>query len=396
MRVHVRIVIAIFLVILSSTCQATTSASQPTSTSLPTKGSTPTDLAANPTPTTELNPSIDPFIVSNQKFGNGSSFSLALGDLDKDGNLDVLVANYDSASQVWLNNGSKQGSRSGTFIGGQNIGSSTGHGVALGDLDSDGDLDVFLVHNMDTDQVWLNNGIGNLVDSGQRLGRVDDATTSVTLADVDKDSDLDVFTVHYQKPLRLWLNDGSGVFTVTELTLGTDALSVASGDVDNDGDLDALIAYIEKPNQLWLNDGKGDFTDSGQILGHKQGWGNATFGDVDKDGDLDALLASTTGGSIWLNDGMGNFTDSGQVLGMSHYVVVGDIDNDDDLDAITCDELWMNNGSGTFSIINPKHKMQGCSGVWLGDADGDDDLDAFVGSYLSSNKLWLNTTLGEK
>ena len=396
MRVHARIVIAIFLVILSSSCKATGPAPKPTGTNLPAKESTPTDLAANPTPTPELDPPIDPFIVSNQKFGNGSSFSLALGDLDRDGNLDVLVANYKSASQVWLNNGSNQGSRLGTFIGGQNIGTSTGHGVALGDLDGDGDSDVFLVHNMDTDQVWLNDGAGNLVDSGQQLGEADDATTSASLADVDNDGDLDVFTVHYQKPLRLWLNNGSGVFTAADLALGTDALSVASGDVDNDGDLDALIAYIEKPNKLWLNNGKGDFTDSGQMLGSKRGWGNATFGDVDEDGDLDVLLASTMGGSIWLNDGVGNFTDSGQVLGMSHYVVVGDIDNDDDLDAITCDELWMNNGSGTFSIVNSKNKMQGCSGVWLGDVDGDGDLDAFVGSYLSSNKLWLNTTLGER
>ena len=336
MRVHVRIIIAIFLVILSSSCQATTSAPQPTSTSLPAKESTPTDLAANPTPTTEPKPSIDPFIVSNQEFGNGSSFSLALGDLDRDGDLDVLVANYESTSQVWLNNGSKQGGIPGTFNGGQDLGGSTGHGVALGDLDGDGGLDVFLVHNMDTDQVWLNDGTGNLVDSGQRLGGADDATTSVSLADVDNDGDLDVFTTHYQKPVRLWLNEGSSVFTAADVELGTDALSVALGDVDNDGDLDALIAYIEKPNQLWLSDGKGNFTDSGQMLGSKQGWGNAAFGDVDNDGDLDALLASTAGGSIWLNDGMGNFTDSGQVLGKSHYVAVGDIDYDGDLDAITC------------------------------------------------------------
>jgi hypothetical protein len=63
----------------------------------------------------------------------------ALGDVDGDGDLDALVANYEQANRVWLNNGS------GTFSdSGQSLGSSKSVGAALGDVDGDGDLDAFV------------------------------------------------------------------------------------------------------------------------------------------------------------------------------------------------------------------------------------------------------------
>jgi Tol biopolymer transport system component len=352
----------------------------------------PTAVVISPTPTSESKPILDPFIKSDQKLGDGQSFSIALGDLDMDGDLDALVANFQYASTVWVNNGDTQGGLQGTFSKGQNLGFPSGHGVALGDLDGDGDLDVFLVHNMNVAQVWLNDGVGDFIDSGQQLGGVDDATTSVSLVDIDNDGDLDAFTIHYQKPVRLWLNNGLGVFTAAKAEFGENALSVEAGDVDNDGDQDALIAYIEKPNQLWLNDGLGNFTDSGQRLGSEEGWGNGVMGDVDKDGDLDILLASTSAGSIWLNDGKGNFTESSQHLGNNDFITIGDIDNDTDLDAITCSEIWLNDGTGIFNIVSLHNQVNGCSGIWLADVDGDSNLDAFVSSYLSSNELWLNMT----
>ena len=352
----------------------------------------PTAVLTSPTPISESKTILNPFIPSDQKLGDGESFSIALGDLDGDGDLDALVANFQYASMVWLNNGGIQGGRLGTFSTGQDLGSPSGHGVALGDLDGDGDLDLFLVHNMNVDQVWLNDGVGNFIDSGQQVGGVDDATTSVSLADVDNDGDLDAFTIHYQKPVKLWLNNGLGVFTLAKAEFGENALSVEVGDVDNDGDQDALIAYIEKPNRVWLNDALGNFTDSGQRLGSEEGWGNGVMGDIDKDGDLDILLASTSGGSIWLNDGKGNFTESNQHLGNNDFIAVGDIDNDSDLDAITCSELWLNDGTGFFNIISLGNQVNGCAGIWLGDGDGDGDLDTFIGSYLSSNEIWLNVT----
>jgi len=95
------------------------------------------------------------FSNSGQALGSSDSFSVALGDLDLDGDLDAFVANYNSqANMVWLNNGSGTFSDSGQPA----LGSSDSLGVALGDLDSDGDLDAFVAnYNSQANMVW-NNG----------------------------------------------------------------------------------------------------------------------------------------------------------------------------------------------------------------------------------------------
>jgi len=346
---------------------------------------------------TSTHPPTELFQKSDQEFGDGTTFSIALGDIDNDGDLDALVANFDSKNQVWVNQGGNQAGMLGIFLNTQDIGDLTGHGIALGDLDSDGDLDTFLVHNQYPDQVWLNDGTGNFTDSGQRLGAEEDWSTTVSLGDVDNDGDLDGITTQYQKPVRLWLNDGSGVFALMDTDLGIDGVSAKLGDIDQDGDSDILITYNGHPTRIWFNDGSGDFIDSGQKLGSGRGYGHAALGDVDNDGDLDAFLASTeTGGMVWLNTGNakggkpGVFSDSGQTLDTSQFITVGDIDGDNDPDILTCKNVWLNDGMGIFQERREDIKLSGCSRISLGDIELDGDLDAFVASYQIRSELWIN------
>ena len=97
------------------------------------------------------------------------SWGADLGDLDGDGDLDAFVAKDNGSNQVWLNNGA------GLFIdSGQNLGTSKSESVALGDVDGDGDLDALIANRVGgTDKVWLNNGAGVFTDSGQNLGTTD-------------------------------------------------------------------------------------------------------------------------------------------------------------------------------------------------------------------------------
>ena len=97
------------------------------------------------------------------------------------------------------------------------------HGLALGDLDSDDDLDAFLVlANGDDHQIWINNGSGEFSVQGFVPGPLGHG---ITLGDLDADGDLDAVSGHgYQSNgnTRIWLNDGSGQFTQLKSALGTD------------------------------------------------------------------------------------------------------------------------------------------------------------------------------
>jgi hypothetical protein len=317
------------------------------------------------------------FSDSGQSLGISVSMGMALGDVDGDGDLDAFIANINK-NKVWFNDGS------GTFTdSGQGLGDSESSGVALGDVDGDGDLDAFIVNygepgSLRANKVWLNNGSGTFTDSGQGLG--DSESSGVALGDVDGDGDLDAFIANINKN-KIWLNNGSGTFTDSDQVLGNSgSRGVALGDVDGDGDLDAFIAnsYLSNANKVWFNDGSGTFTDSGQGLGNSDSF-DIALGDVDSDGDPDAFIANYgVANKVWLNNGSGTFTDSGQGLGNSKSsgVALGDVDGDGDPDAFianygVANKVWLNNGSGTFtdsgpwSLVLEARQVKTLTGGWL-------------------------------
>ena len=293
---------------------------------------------------------------------------------------------------------------------GQNLGSSNSFGVALGDLDGDGDLDAFVGNHSQGNKVWLNDG-GQFTDSGQSLGTAQ--SFAVALGDLDEDGDLDAFVANLNhQPNKVWLND-RGVFSSSGQNLGSaTSAAVGLGDVDGDGDLDAFVGNSGTGNKVWLNEG-GTFSDSGQSLGSSLSYGLA-LGDLDGDGDLDAFVANTGGQAnrIWVNDGgaqggtAGRYSDSGQNLGSSHSVSValGDVDGDGDLDALIANRVtdedntvWFNDGGlqgGVPGIFRNSGQSLGryqSYAVALGDVDGDGDLDAFIGNTDGqADRVWIN------
>jgi len=282
------------------------------------------------------------FIEGGQDLGVSDSLSAALGDLDGDGDLDIYAATV-QADLVWINNGQGIFSDSGQH----NINPKYTISVALGDLNNDGDLDVFLVNKSETEvcKVLENDGQATLGEIAQTLTLCDQTITNVALGDVDGDGDLDA-VLSADGPNHILWNDGSAIFTDSGQSLGTEeSTDVALGDVDLDGDLDALFANSEQTgafSRLYLNDGQGNYSDSGQDLAFAATNGVA-LADLDGDGDLDAYFAtaSRTGQPlapdlVWFNDGQGIFGDSGQSLGTASdkRVVLGDLDSDGDLDAM--------------------------------------------------------------
>lgn len=195
---------------------------------------------------------------TGQKMGLGNSEAVALGDLDGDGDLDAFTANsfhldetgelvHGGPNQVWLNDGA------GVFAdSGQKLGSQSSFSIAVGDLDGDGDLDA-LVGNRGPDEVWLNDGLGNFTDSGQTLGN--SHTRFVYLADLDNDGDLDAFTGGTSSG-RLWFNDGEGRFKAGQKLSYSRYHAPALGDVDGNGTVDIISARVDTAT-VWYNNGTG-------------------------------------------------------------------------------------------------------------------------------------------
>lgn len=213
----------------------------------------------------------------------------------------------------------------------------------------------------------------------------------VALADVDNDGDLDAYFVQSGFPAgqaqspgnELYLNDGRGRFEV--LRDPGDAadqgygMGVSAGDYDNDGDVDLYVTNWG-PNVLLRNDGSGRFDDVTSVAGvGDPGWGTAAaFLDVDGDDDLDLYVVN------YLNWSPGSAQDCIRTYcGPSS-------------DDATPDRLYRNNGDGTFTDVSTTSGLNAAFGNGLGiaGADFNDDgrIDVFVANDGMANQLWLNDT----
>lgn len=184
--------------------------------------------------------------------------TIAWGDLDGDGDTDYFGKHWGTGYTVQLNDGS------GLFHAGWQLddSQSTVGGVALADFDGDGDLDAVVTNGFgDTgsylSRLFWNDGAGNLRDSGQSLN----ATMGAELAtgDLDNDGDLDLFVANMDWPNEVWLNDGSGTLVDSRLRLGKKAdLSgrPSLGDLDGDSDLDVVVGRFQSGAEIWINPGE--------------------------------------------------------------------------------------------------------------------------------------------
>ncbi len=263
-----------------------------------------------------------------------------------------------------------------------------GGGVALGDIDNDGLIDIYFTGNRVSNKLYRNLGNLEFEDitdpagvSGQKAW-----STGVSMADVNGDGFLDIYVCN-------------------------------SGDISGD----------DKQNELFINNGDGTFTESAEAYGlADKGFStHAAFFDYDRDGDLDVYLLNNSykaiesfnlqknerpirdevgGDKLYRNDN-GKFIDVsteagiyGSVIGFGLGVTVGDVNADNWLDIFISndfferDYLYINQGDGTFDEVleeSMRSISQASMGADMADINNDGNPDIFVTDMLPERDIRL-------
>lgn len=308
----------------------------------------------------------------NSKMGKVQLPGIAVGDLNLDGSLDFCLTGVGPEMALFcsFNDGSGQ------FQSGYEI-AQAGIAPCLGDVDNDGDLDLWL-GCAGPDQYFENDGKGQFMPTNSYGFEGGDLfSSSARLLDLDSDGDLDFLVVRQQvgripsdetiRPagISIYNNNRDGTFTeiAEKLGLALDQQRVSAlvaDDFDNDRDLDIIIFMADDTEPLcWVNDRVGSY----HILKVDRTGLNclrvisATTGDPDKDGDRDLLVFTKKGIRWFENRGEFRFVENitfrnqcGQLGGTGGQFV--DMDNDGDLDILIADARRRNGTNGPALLLN--------------------------------------------
>jgi hypothetical protein len=354
---------------------------------------------------------------------DGFAMGVAVGDINNDGKVDVLISEYGNA-RLFLNQSDSSGAKFVDITKPSGLSNSLwGTSCCIFDYDRDGWLDMLLVNYVSYDPSrWCADGGGRQEFCGpdafngrpsklyRNLGDVDhhgvgdakfeDVTVSsglsdhpgpglgVFCADFDGDRWPDIFVANDGKPNHLWINQTDGTFKEEAVSRGlgynsmgdSEAdMGIAIGDVSGDGFFDLFVTHLTtETHTLWSQGPRGIFVDRTATSGlASTKWRGTGFGtvmaDLDNDGDLDLALAN------------------GSVLGNSVHAKEGDFWSR----YAEQDQILLNDGNGKFLDASTENssvsKVAGVSrGLACADFNNDGSLDLLFTKIAGPPALFKN------
>ncbi len=345
--------------------------------------------------------------------------SVAAGDLDGDGDLDVISASANDNKIAWYEN---DGSPSASAWTARTISTAAfdARSVYAVDLDRDGDVDVLTASAGDDQVAWYEND-GDPRNGGWNGHVISSAAFGAQAAfpaDIDGDGDVDVLVVGTGDDQTVWYESdgtpGDGGWNGHVISTGNDPRSVVAADIDRDGDLDVVIASSGSNLIVWFENTAGDGSDwfPHSIATGVEGARSVFAADLDHDGDVDVLSASATDGRItWYeNDGtprIGAWTarDVNFQAAGARAVFAADLDHDGDMDVLSAgfnDDViawYENNGHSPpgflIRLIDFSLGSTGAISVVAADLDGDGDQDVLAASFTNDRIAWYENRGGQ-
>lgn len=334
----------------------------------------------------------------------GSTRLFTTADVNKDKFVDLIGTTSNGFVSIYLSNGD------GSFKPASN--SNTGdnnYGVAAGDLDKDGNIDLaYISVNTSNLGVLLGNGDGTF--KAVTNYNMTSGGFHVVLADIDNDGDLDAVTTGSNN-VYLRLNDGTGKFPGANpdgtFTMGSNPRGLAVGDLNGDKNLDIVTSNQSSANiSVRLGDGKGGFGSAATSYAVGSSPLFVQLFDLDGDKNLDAITANASGTmNVRFGDGKGSFGGANPDIvaspigGGSPVVVrIADMDGDGLPDIVTTNTVpetltvYRNNGNRTVTVQPSISTGVLPDGLAIFDANGDglvDIVNASVGNSRMEVRLGL-------